>query len=93
MATIFSGCSLSAPAGGGDTQTTFDGPPVVHIFSPLPNQTFLEGTTVNIQARIENAGPDITKVSIFLDDALAGEQPNTNQSGAASFSVTLDWEP
>jgi len=91
IALIFSGCSLSAPVGGGDAQTTFDGAPVVRIFSPLPNQTFLEGTTVNIQARIENAGPDIAKVSIFLDDALAGEQPNPNQSGAAAFSVTLDW--
>lgn len=92
MAVIFSGCSLSAPVGGGDAQTTFEGPPVVRIFSPLPNQTFVEGTTVNIQARIENAGPDIAKVSIFIDDSLAGEQVNPNQSGAAAFSVTLDWQ-
>ncbi len=90
---IFSGCSLSSPTGGNGNaeQTTFDGAPVVRIFSPLPNQTFLEGTTVNVQARIENAGPDIAKVSIFLDDALVGEQVSPNAVGASAFSVTIDW--
>jgi hypothetical protein len=92
MALIFTGCSLSAPAGG-DTnaeQTTFDGSPIVRIFSPLPNQTFLEGTTVNVQARIENAGSDIAKVSIFLNDDVVGEQVNPNGIGASNFSVTID---
>ena len=89
---VVAGCSLSAPVGGGQAdQTTIEGPPVVRIFSPLPNQTFVAGTTVNIQARIENAGSDIAKVSIFQGDQLAGEQANPNPSGAASFSVTLDW--
>ena len=90
---IFAGCSLSAPSGGDGNaeQTTFDGAPVVRIFSPLPNQTFLEGTTVNVQARIEKAGPDIAKVSIFLDDALVGEQVEPNAVGASAFSVTIDW--
>ncbi len=90
---IFAGCSLSGPAGGDGNaeQTTFDGAPIVRIFSPLPNQTFLEGTTVNVQARVENAGPDIAKVSIFLDDALVGEQVNPNSVGASAFSVTIDW--
>ena len=90
---IFAGCSLSAPGGGDGNaeQTTFDGAPIVRIFSPLPNQTFLEGTTVNVQARVENAGPDIAKVSIFLDDALVGEQVNPNSVGASAFSVTIDW--
>jgi CARDB/Bacterial Ig domain len=90
---ILAGCSLSAPAGGGANaeQTTFEGAPIVRIFSPLPNQTFLEGTTVNIQARVENAGADIAKVSIYLDDALVGEQVDPNAIGASAFSVTIDW--
>jgi hypothetical protein len=88
---IFTGCSLSPPSGGNAEQTTFEGVPVVRFFSPLPNQTFLEGTTVNVQARVENAGSDIAKVSIFLDDALVGEQVDPNGAGAAAFSVTIDW--
>lgn len=84
------GCSLS-PTGGSDSVSTFEGAPTVRLFSPLPNQTFLEGTTVNIQARVENAGADIALVTIFLDDAVVGQVENPNASGAEAFSVTQDW--
>ena len=86
---IVSGCSLAVPPG--DSAAAFEGPPVIRIASPLPNQTFLAGATVIIQARIENAGPDLTRVSVLLDDALAGEELNPNEIGAAEFSVKIDW--
>lgn len=86
---IVSGCSLTSPSGG--SAAAFEGPPVIRIASPLPNQTFLAGATVIIQARIENAGPDVARVSVLLDDALVGEQLNPNEIGAAGFSVRIDW--
>jgi len=88
---LVAGCSLSSPSGGDSQSVTFEGAPTVRLFSPLPNQTFLEGTTVNIQARIENAGSDIASVTIFLDDAVVGQVENPNASGAAAFSITQDW--
>ena len=87
---IVSGCSLTSPSGG-SSGAVFEGPPVIRIASPLPNQTFLAGATVIIQARIENAGPDLARVSVLLDDELVGEQPNPNEAGAAEFSVKIDW--
>lgn len=88
---IFAGCSLASPSGGDDDPDTFEGPPTVRIFSPLANQTFLAGTTVNIQARVENAGSDVARVTIFLDDAVVGDAINPNTSGASAFSITQDW--
>ncbi len=88
---VFAGCSLSSPSGGDDEPDTFEGPPTVRIFSPLANQTFLAGTTVNIQARVENAGADVARVTIFLDDAIVGDAVNPNTSGASAFSITQDW--
>lgn len=86
---VVCGCSLTAPSEGG--AAAFEGPPVIRIASPLPNQTFLAGATVVIQARIENAGPDMARVSVLLDDAVVGEQLNPNEIGAAEFSVKIDW--
>ena len=90
--TLLCGCSLTAPPrGGADAAAVIEGPPVVRILSPLPNQTFMAGATVIIQARVENAGPDLARVSVLLDDALVGEELNPNEIGAAMFSVKIDW--
>lgn len=91
VAIALAGCSLSGPTGGGAPQTTFEGAPVVNISSPLPNATFLEGTVVNIMARIENAGPDVAAVRIELNGELVGEVANPNASGAAAFTITQSW--
>jgi len=88
---VVAGCSLSSPLGGDSQSETFEGAPTVRLFSPLPNQTFLEGTTVNIQARVENAGTDIALLTIYLDDAVVGQVENPNPSGASAFSITQDW--
>ena len=69
----------------------FEGPPVIHIAAPLPNQTYLAGTTVIVQARVENAGPDLARVAVLLDDALLGERLQPNESSAAVLPLTIDW--
>ena len=70
---------------------TFEGPPVIFIAAPQPNQTFLAGTTVIVQARVENAGPDLERVAVLLDDALLGERLAPNESNAAVLPLTIDW--
>ena len=69
----------------------FEGPPVIHIAAPQPNQTFLAGTTVIVQARVENAGPDLARVAVLLDEALLGEEPDPNVTNAAILPLTIDW--
>lgn len=86
---IFSGCSLAWPGQGG--AAAFEGPPVIRIASPLPNQTFLAGMTVIVQARIENAGPDLARVSVLLDGETVGAADNPNEDGAAAVPLMIDW--
>ena len=87
---IFSGCSLALPSQDSGA-AAFEGPPVIRIASPLPNQTFLAGATVIVQARIENAGPDLARVSVLLDGKTVGEKANPNEDGAAAVPLTIDW--
>lgn len=54
-------------------------------------QTFLAGSTVIVQARVENAGPDLARISVLLDDALLGEKVNPNETNAAVLPLTIDW--
>ena len=68
---LASGCSLGVPAAE-VAAPAFAGPPQIRIASPLPDQTFLAGTTVIVQARIENAGPDLARISVLLGRRRAG---------------------
>lgn len=93
LVSLMTACSLptgSSPedVGGG---VVIEGAPVVRISSPLPNSTFLQGTTVNIMARIENAGPDIATVSVSLNGNVVGEVQQPNASGATAFTITQSW--
>jgi uncharacterized protein YraI len=83
-------CSLT---GGGteEAPVVFEGPPVVSIASPLPNAIFMAGADVNIQARVENAGPDVARVEVRLDDAVTGDAPNPNPGGESAFTLTQKW--
>ncbi|MCY3796534.1 MAG: Ig-like domain-containing protein [Chloroflexi bacterium] len=83
------GCNLATTGDG--APTSFEGPPIIHIAAPAPNQTFLAGTTVIVQARVENAGPDLARISVLLDDALLGEKVNPNETNAAVLPLTIDW--
>lgn len=88
---ISSACSLSTDGVTTDEQQTFSGPPVVQISSPLPNAIYLEGTSVNIISRIENAGPDLARVEVSLDGAIIGTATSGWPAGAASFTVEQGW--
>lgn len=83
------GCNLGFTGEG--APTTFEGPPLIKIAAPAPNQTFLAGATVIVQARVENAGPDLSRISVLLDDALLGEKVNPNETNAAVLPLTIDW--
>ncbi|MYH66943.1 MAG: hypothetical protein F4136_15120 [Chloroflexi bacterium] len=83
------GCNLVfAPPGA---PARFEGPPQITIAAPLPNQIFLAGTTVILQARVENAGADLARISVLLDEALLGEKSNPNETGAATLPLSIDW--
>lgn len=74
-----------------DEPITFEGPPIVRIETPLNGDNYQEGVGINIQARVENAGPDIARISILVDDIIVGEQTSPNTEGAASFTVNTGW--
>ena len=63
----------------------------MHIAAPLHEQTFLAGATVIVQARIENAGPDLAQIRVLLNDETLGEQAQPNPTGAAILPLTIDW--
>ena len=83
------GCNLVFTPPGAASR--FEGPPQIIIAAPLPNQIFLVGTTVILQARVENAGADLARISVLLDEALLGEKTNPNETGAATLPLSIDW--
>lgn len=89
IALICAGCNLGFT--GEPAPASFEGAPVIKIASPSPNQIFLAGSTVIVQARVENAGPDLARISVLLDGALLGEKLNPNETNAAVLPLTLDW--
>ncbi len=86
---LCAGCNLNIVPD--DSATRFEGPPVITIAAPQPNQTFLAGTTVIVQARVENAGPDLARVAVLLDEALLGERLQPNETSASVLPLTIDW--
>ena len=88
-ALVCAGCNLGFSGDG--EPATFEGLPLIYIAAPAPGQTFLAGTKVIVQARVEKAGQDLARVSVLLDDALLGEKHNPNETNAAVLPLTLDW--
>lgn len=86
---ICASCNLSTMPE--DASAQFEGPPVIHIAAPQPGQTYLAGTTVIVQARVENAGPDLARVAVLLDEAVLGERLQPNETNAAVLPLTIDW--
>jgi uncharacterized protein YraI len=85
---VLAACNLlTAPS----NQTTISGPPVVQIAAPPPNATYLEDVTVNIQALISNAGADIDRIEIVVDEQILETLSSPNPGGAASFSIARTW--
>ena len=67
------------------------GVPAVQIVAPLPNATYLEGVTVNIQAQIQNAGPDVARVDFAVDNQVFASLTDPNSTGASVLSVSESW--
>lgn len=86
---MLAGCNLNIMPG--DPSPSFEGPPAIHIAAPRPGQKFESGATVIVQARVENAGPDIARVAVLLDDYVMGERLNPNEIGAEVLPLTIDW--
>ncbi|MCC6614334.1 MAG: SH3 domain-containing protein [Anaerolineae bacterium] len=83
------GCNLNTPSEG--TTQTISGAPVVRIIAPLPNATYREGVSVPIQAQISNAGSDIDRVEVSVDDNIIQTFDAPNTAGAPTFSITHTW--
>lgn len=86
---VLAACNLATPGGG--SETVISGAPVVRIASPLPNATYLEGVNVNIQAAVSNAGSDIDRVEILVDNEIAATLPAPNTVNAPTFSIAQAW--
>lgn len=82
-------CTL--PDAEGTGQPVISGVPLVEIVSPLPNATYLEGVSVNIQTSVSNAGADVERVEIAVDGAIIATFPQPNPSGSPVFSLTQPW--
>lgn len=91
MGMVSTGCRLRENIQQGGAGTTFEGPPLVTITSPLPNATYLEGTSVNIFARVENAGSDMGRILVQVNDTVIGDQDISAQAGAPAFSISQSW--
>jgi hypothetical protein len=86
---LLSACNLNSPQG--TTDQTISGVPVVEIISPAPNNTYLEGVGVSIQASVSNAGADIARVEFTMDNTIVGTAESPNTAGSAIFSVSQRW--
>lgn len=84
-----SACNLNMTPNNASLPIT--GAPVVQMVSPLPNAAYLEGVPVNIQALVSNAGADIDRVDIAVDDVVVASLASPNEAGAPSFSVAETW--
>jgi uncharacterized protein YraI len=83
-------CSSLTPPGESVAQVTFNGAPQINIISPQANARYREGANVYIVARVENAGPDISGMTVMIgDEIIASEKPDTG--GSASFAVNARW--
>lgn len=74
-------------------ELTFTGAPTVQLAAPLPNDTYRTGASVNILVRVDNAGEDIGRVALRVNNEIIGEITQPNPNGAAAFTVANSWNP
>lgn len=91
FALVLTACTLPAQEEPVEVSQA-SGAPVVQFASPLPNTTYLAGVPVIIQLRVTNAGTDIDRVEISVDDIVIATLPSPNPSGDYLFTVTQTWE-
>jgi hypothetical protein len=90
-ALLLAACNLNTTADNTGGAELISGPPQVRIAAPPPNATFLEGVDVNIQALVSNAGTDIDRVEVAIDDELVATRDDPNAAGAPAFTVQERW--
>ncbi len=88
---LLSACSLTDSLSEPQVAPVFSGAPTVQIASPLAQEVYLQGASVNILARIENAGADIARLEILVNDVVIGTAPQPNAVGAGAFTLTNSW--
>ena len=91
---LISGCTLTSETSepeSADSTTTITGAPVVDIYAPQPYSTYVEGVAVIIQARINNAGADLTRLQFTVDNQPIVTLQSPNTANAPAFSVTQTW--
>lgn len=86
---VLTACNLSTAQD--PSRQTLSGLPVVQILSPQPNATYLEGVSVSVQARVQNAGPDLARVDFAIDNQVFASLSEPNSDGATAFSVSESW--
>ncbi len=68
-----------------------EGPPQVEIVTPADGAAYMQGVQVYIQALISNAGGDIDRVEISIDDVLLQTLRDPNPEGLPHFSIQFAW--
>ena len=86
---LLTACNLSTAPD--PSSQTLSGVPAVQIAAPLPNATYLEGVTINVQAQVQNAGPDVARVDFAVDNQVFASLTEPNSAGAVAFSVSESW--
>lgn len=89
-------CSLNLPEDTTDAvvpqqNNAIEGLPDVILAAPLEGAVYLEGVPVNVLARVENAGEDIDRVEIVIDNEIVTTLPLPNPAGAPVFTVAQSW--
>lgn len=92
LALATAACNLNTAPGAGEVETSSETPPIVALASPRDGSVYVPGVGVNVQALITNAGTDIDRVEIALNETLLTtlESPNTNNTPA--FNITHVWQ-
>jgi hypothetical protein len=92
MLLVLSACNLTDSLNTTEQPAPqISGEPVVQIASPLPNEIYMAGASINILGRVENAGEDIASIEILVDGESIGSAQQPNQRGALAFTITNSW--
>jgi hypothetical protein len=87
-------CTFTIPSDGPPApppETTLDGPPEVILAAPLDGAAYAADVPVNVLARVTNAGDDIDRVEIVVDNEVVATVQQPNLTGAPAFSVSQTW--
>lgn len=86
-------CSLSVSPDPAPPQVVAQvgGAPQVILSAPLEGATYLQGVPVNVLARVENAGENIDRVEIAVDEAIVATIALPNPAGAPAFTLSQNW--